>query len=100
MSEPFTTNLQLPEWSEDRVLPAEHCRGCEDDFYNGHNDLGVKQCWLRKGAKVEHRYLIPVDMPPPYKRLLPEPLPTCYKAKRHVNVPEEAIDSNGYWRSR
>ncbi len=34
------------------------CHGCRNDFYNGKNDLGVKQCWSLKGAKVVTRYRI------------------------------------------
>lgn len=28
------------------------CRGCEDNFYNGNNPLGVKECWAFKKAVV------------------------------------------------
>lgn len=28
------------------------CSGCRDDFYNDHNDMGVKECWAFKDAKV------------------------------------------------
>lgn len=34
------------------------CRGCRDDFYNGHNELGVKRCWALKDAKVVKRWRI------------------------------------------
>lgn len=36
----------------------DHCRGCRDDFYNGHNSLGVKRCWSLKDAKVVKRWRI------------------------------------------
>ena len=28
------------------------CRGCRDDFYNGGNPYGTKECWHFKDAKV------------------------------------------------
>lgn len=34
------------------------CRGCRDDFYNGHNPMGVKKCWGLKTAKMVTRYEI------------------------------------------
>jgi hypothetical protein len=34
----------------------KHCSGCRDDFYNGQNELGVKECWSLKSAKVVTRY--------------------------------------------
>jgi len=34
------------------------CIGCDDNFYNGNNPMGVKECWLFKSAKVATRYMI------------------------------------------
>jgi hypothetical protein len=34
------------------------CVGCRDNFYNGGNPLGVKECWSYKSAKVVTRYRI------------------------------------------
>lgn len=34
-------------------LDVKFCAGCRNDFYNGHNDLGVKECWSREDAKRE-----------------------------------------------
>jgi len=28
------------------------CVGCGDDFYNGHNPYGIRECWHFKKAKV------------------------------------------------
>jgi hypothetical protein len=81
-------------------IDAQHCSGCRDDFYNGNNDLGVKQCWMRTSAKLVPTLLIHVDLPPPYKNLEPKDRPNCYKAERHVTVRPEAIDADGYWRCR
>lgn len=83
-----------------KPIDVKHCAGCRDDFYNGNNDLGVKQCWMRTTAKLIHTVLIHVDLPPPYKHLKPKDRPDCYKAERHVTVKPEAIGADGYWRSR
>jgi hypothetical protein len=32
------------------------CEGCHDNFYNGNNKLGVKECWSLKSAKVVRRW--------------------------------------------
>lgn len=34
------------------------CRGCGNDFYNDHNDIGVKECWSLKDAEPVTRYAI------------------------------------------
>ena len=28
------------------------CQDCSDDFYNGHNPMGIKECWHFRDAKV------------------------------------------------
>lgn len=32
------------------------CVGCEQDFYNGKNPMGVQECWSLKTAKMVTRY--------------------------------------------
>jgi hypothetical protein len=34
------------EWQKEKVK-KEHCQrhACRNHFYNGHNDLGVEECW-------------------------------------------------------
>lgn len=36
--------------SKDKKL--EYCRRCRQNFYNGNNDLGIKECWHLKTAKL------------------------------------------------
>ena len=43
---------------------TKYCVGCTDDFYNGKNPMGVKECWLLKNAKVVTRYKIGWWTPP------------------------------------
>jgi len=80
------------------MISAEHCVGCYNDFYNGRNSIGVKECWNRKDAVLAPRLLIHVDQAPPYKNIKPRDVPTCYKQQRFVTVKPEAIGSDGYWK--
>jgi len=36
----------------------EYCIGCHDNFYNGNNDMGIKECWNLKCAKVVKKWCI------------------------------------------
>jgi hypothetical protein len=74
------------------------CAGCRDNFYNGNNPYGIKQCWNFPSAKVEKRMLIPVDMCPPYD-FEPEWVLSCYRPERVCNVKPEAIGKDGYWKA-
>ncbi len=46
-------------------MEKKYCVGCDDNFYNGNNPLGVKECWSFKTAKVVKRlaigWWIPMD---------------------------------------
>jgi hypothetical protein len=83
---------------EPTLLEVKHCDGCIDDFYNGHNDIGVSFCWNRTTAKLEPRFLIHIDAMPPYRNIKPSLRPTCYRQSRHVTVKPEAIGPDGYWK--
>ncbi len=37
---------------------TKKCAGCRENFYNGNNELGIKECWLLKDAKIVTRYKI------------------------------------------
>lgn len=81
------------------MMDVKHCKGCEQDFYNGNNPYGVKECWSRQDAKMGQFRLIPIDLPPPYLGVKIEQLPTCYQRKRYAKVKPDALDARGYWRS-
>lgn len=36
----------------------KYCVGCKDNFYNSNNDMGIKECWSLKTAKICKRYRI------------------------------------------
>jgi hypothetical protein len=79
-------------------MDIKNCSGCENDFYNGKNNLGVDRCWNADSAKLVNRILVTVDMPPPYKRLSEREVPNCYKEKGYVKVAKETLTADGYWR--
>jgi len=60
-----------------------HCSGCEDNFYNGHNALGIKECWHLRTFKLVKRCKIHVDQCPPWTQE-PITVPDCYRQKRYV----------------
>lgn len=43
------------------------CVGCKDDFYNGKNPWGVKECWSYRSAKVVTRTQVGIWQNPPYE---------------------------------
>lgn len=76
-----------------------HCKGCTEDFYNGNNNLGIKECWNRKSATMVERVFIHIDAVPPYKNPRIEIVPSCYMRSRHVAVERSRIGVDGYWAS-
>lgn len=80
------------------MTEIRHCAGCTEDFYNGHNSLGVQECWNRKDAVMVKRVFIHVDAPPPYRNPKVESVPSCFRRHRHVAAKPEAIGSDGYWK--
>ena len=45
-------------------ITKQDCVGCDNDFYNGKNPLGVKRCWMLENAKPVTRYRIGWWTPP------------------------------------
>lgn len=78
--------------------PKKHCVGCYNDFYNGHNGLGVKQCWSLKGAKLVSKLDIHIDLRPPYKGIKPTKRPDCYRRQRYCRVDPKVLTKDGYER--
>jgi hypothetical protein len=79
-----------PDWKiqESGVIPVtsrqKYCSGCEDNFYNGNNTVGVKACWNLKKAKVVKKKKIGIDDEPPWEH---QPIVTtlsCYHCKGYV----------------
>lgn len=68
-------------------MDVKHCEGCEDDFYNGKNPYGVKECWLLSGAKLITRYQIGLnDSMGKQRNFHKVTCPQCYRQKGSIFV--------------
>lgn len=36
----------------------KYCVGCDQNFYNGNNQMGISECWHLKAAKLVTKYVI------------------------------------------
>jgi len=59
------------------------CVGCEQDFYNDKNTLGVKECWKLGKAKLVSRKKISISQIPPWKQK-PIKILSCYQQRGYV----------------
>lgn len=67
--------------------PTKHdCAGCRDDFYNGRNDIGVRECWCLADATFVRAKDVPINMRPPYTHLPLTKRPSCYRAQGYVRM--------------
>jgi len=62
----------------------KYCIGCRDNFYNGNNPYGIKECWNLKDAKFVKRKKIPIDLSPPYDHIKKQKVLSCYGQKGYV----------------
>lgn len=64
------------------TMDPKHCRGCEDDFYNGHNPYGVTACWHLGDATIVTRYRTGTWTQPTQPGAFTEvQVPNCYRQK-------------------
>ena len=63
------------------------CIGCDDDFYNAKNPLGVKECWCFQRAKVVKKKKVHINQVPPWKQKAIRVL-SCRHEKHYVFVGE------------
>ncbi len=61
------------------------CAGCDNNFYNGNNDLDIKGCWSLASSKIVFKKKVHVDQAPPWNQEPIEVL-SCYHQKRYVFV--------------
>ncbi len=69
----------------DKNKKRKHCVGCEQDFYNGNNPYGVKECWSLDNAKMESRKKVPMNQRPPWTQS-PREVLSCFQQKGYVFV--------------
>lgn len=67
-------------------MTKKDCVGCENNFYNGNNDLGVSECWsFDKKKKLISRKPVHIDDKPPWLNK-PEKHPDCYHKRRWLFI--------------
>ena len=68
-------------------LPTKkmYCAGCRDNFYNGNNPMGVKECWCFKTAKIVKRKFVPITQAPPWNMPAQKTL-DCHHKSGYVKV--------------
>ena len=62
-----------------------NCIGCENNFYNGNNPYGVKECWSFKTAKMVMKKKVSINQAPPWKQK-PYKVFSCYHQKGYVFI--------------
>ncbi len=68
------------------------CLGCADDFYNGNNNLGVKECWNLKSSKVVRLKLVGINDTPPWVHQPILVTLSCHKKRGYVLVEPTRIN--------
>jgi len=71
----------MPKLSKEKKL--KHCSTCEEDFYNGNNPYGVKECWNLDEAKLVLRKEVGINQVPPWKQK-PIKVLNCFRRKGYV----------------
>ena len=72
-------------------MTKQNCIGCEDNFYNGNNPYGVKECWHFKSAEIIKRKKVGLNDVPPWT-WKPQKYPNCYSQKGYVFIDCEKED--------
>ena len=63
-----------------RRMDKKNCIGCRENFYNGNNDLGVKECWNLESAELKTRFRICNSTPMNIKSAyIKSRKPSCYR---------------------
>ena len=70
------------------MIDRKHCNGCRDNFYNGNNEYGVKECWNLKNSKLVMRKQVHINQVPPWRQRARK-FPDCYRVSQFVFVTEE-----------
>lgn len=66
-------------------MDKSRCVGCRENFYNGNNTLGVKECWSFKTAQLIMRKEVSINQVPPWNQE-PRQFPNCYCREGYVYV--------------
>lgn len=66
-------------------MKKENCYGCYNDFYNGKNELDIKECWHLESAKLIMRKEVHINQRPPWTQNAIRK-PNCYRKQGFVYV--------------
>lgn len=69
-----------------RKATARNCLGCNDNFYNGNNRLGVSRCWMLDKARLVRRKQVGMHDIPPWHWQPVVVVPQCYRARGYVHI--------------
>ncbi len=67
----------------------EYCIGCHCDFYNGKNDMNIKECWSLDKTKLVLKKRVSINQVPPWKQQ-PIKVLNCYREDGYVMVEPNA----------
>ena len=59
------------------------CSGCRNNFYNGNNTLGIKECWFFEKANIVLKKRVHMDQSPPWNQA-PVTVLDCYRESGYV----------------
>lgn len=68
-----------------KVEKLKHCSNCTENFYNGNNSYGIKECWHLKTAKLVLKKQVHINQRPPWKQK-PIKVLSCFRMKNYVFV--------------
>ena len=74
----------------------EMCRGCYNNFYNGNNSYGVKECWSFKDAKIIDRIEVSIHEFPPYDKKRKRKFLNCFHRQGYAYIRPENLNNDGY----
>jgi len=80
----FIIHPRVEEIKNNNKKSRRMCHGCNDDFYNGNNDYGIKECWSFESADVTMTRKIPIEMRPPWDSIPLVPRLSCFRKKGYV----------------
>lgn len=66
----------------------KHCIGCEQNFYNGNNHYGVKECWNIEDSKMVSKKKVYMDQRPPWTQP-PMQVLSCYRQNGYIFIDEK-----------
>lgn len=72
--------------SEEKVTKQD-CVGCRNNFYNGNNDMGIKECWSLPSAKFVTKFQLDYNTPVNQKdAYVKRTVPHCYQKIGYIFV--------------